>query len=590
MQLKGSKQVDAEGRSAKLSRDERDYSQELKVSTLNKYLYDGYCVMLAFADLTQHEDARQCGVYYKWVDPELESGLREHRGQDTITFRVPKSQEISAELDIFPYLEEIQNRNRALRGLYDVVNEQTSDPIGKVQVLGERFSGGIYLETVLQDPETPWLNPPKGSVEYDLNSVDNHIKSYNISMADKLLDSIAEKASKASDHVKGEFYYQRARFFDLTGEDELASEHYGLAKETCPDKTRYRLAYLENMLNNNYEDKNACEEIASEIESEKDIEFVRLRAKALAFVGDEGSIDILDEFPEREVIVVKAFCCLFLKKYELCYSIAKGAIEHLGLDVAKRLRLEVFLARALFALGFKTKELGRREFISFAGRPEMDDEVLRECWGHTVEAWDLAKQLNYPADLAYIIDISSILGMYFREIDTIYADMKSFACKYEKFGEVQEGLLGIAFQKQDYSTVAEQLKKVKETPDIIVYRIMSNYRQKQAGQVVQIAVQHLDSICENRPRNLDMALLVSAECAERLALEDEKRKFLERIEELPNSESILAVYELFESLNKSLLNRDDALRKLYGKYESGCHDSQVLCQLVLNMNPTAPDE
>jgi len=585
VQLKGSKQVNSKGEPEKLNNDKTYYSQELKVATLNKYRNDGCPVMLVFADLTQSENPRDCNCYYTWVNEDINNILDGRQHQDSITINIPVSNVLHDKLNIIPDLEEFKSKNKAFLGLWHVISKQKEEPLKQVDLITQRFSNGVYLDSILQKPETPWPNPPKNTLEHVLCEVSEHVKSYKIIPAEELISGIADKIDNATDHVKAEYYYQLGNICKLKGEGVQSIEHYRRAFNICSDMKRYKLAYLENKLNNNYKNIEICKDILSKIENETEIEYTRLKAKTLAFLGNENAIDLLETFPEKQVIIIKSVCYLILKKYEMCQTVVKDAIDNLSLDLSQKFRLFIFLVRSLFSLGFKEEISGEREFIVFAGTPDMDDKILKECWEYTLKAWDLARQLNYPPDLSYIIDVSGILGMYFMQIDEIYSDFKNYADKYKNYKDVQETLLGVALQKSDFTTTTEQFERVEERSEIIIYKILMEYDRRNMEKIVELATQHLDRICSEQPRNLDIALLVSAECAERLAREEDKRIFLKQIKNLPNCDSILACYEFFENLNRSQLNLEVGIQKLYQQYKKGSCDPQLLYQFMHHLNP-----
>ena len=79
----------------------------------------------------------------------------------------------------------------------------------------------------------------------------------------------------------------------------------------------------------------------------------------------------------------------------------------------QKLSLKTLKARALFNLGFS--KITENKTIQFSGTPDMNPIILKEAWIELISAWDLASKLGYPRDVEAMIDMFTILGLYFDE-------------------------------------------------------------------------------------------------------------------------------------------------------------------------------
>ena len=593
-QVKGSRQKGKDGSNKRLSRDRKFYSQELKISTLNYYVKIGTDVMLVFVDLTQAENPRECKVYYAWLDEELERLLVGHDNLNHIkkathSIRIPVTNVLDDSVDVLSRLQGRFGKRRALEGLYGTVAEHTLEPVDAINKLGSRLSNRTTLSSVLEESDNPWIDAPKGSFAAGLHKISDALKVNDAEAARRELEKLDAGVDKATEHERADYYYQRGRLKLLMGDGKLALADYHKAQKTHSAK-KYELMYLETKLNHNLDDKVVCEDIASKAEGRTGVEYIRLRAKAFAFMKDKRALTILSGLEEKEVIIAKALIHLLLGQFKKCKKVCDKVISKVELKVERKLTMHIFRARCLFNLGFGEKGLAANEVVPFAGLPRMDDGVLRACWGDVVDAWDIGRKLGYPSDLAYIIDMSGILGVYFREIDRIYSHITRFAEIRLGYREVQEGLLGIAIHKQDYKTVRKQLGKMGESADKIVAEIFLEYSEKHRKRVVELILENIAQLRQSQPMNFDAVLLCAAECANELALSEAKDAILGEVAALPNSRDVLAAYNFYERVSRSQLEKGDAVAELYSYFEEGCEDKQIIAQLLQHLDSSNEED
>ena len=595
-QIKGCRQKAKNGSNKRLSADKTFYSQELKISTLNYYAKIDTPVMLVFADLAQNENPKECKVYFLWIDDELEALLSGHDNLDylkkgTHTFKIPITNVLNDSVDVLPCLTDRFEKRRALEGLYGKVAEYSQEPTSTIRDLTGRISNKTILASVLQATDNPWIEPPKGSIAESLHKAFDYVKANNAQLAQAELDKLAQRLTNANELEQADYYYQRGRLQSLTGDFVFGLEDYKKAHEICPANKKYRLAYLEEKLNRNMDNKDACQEILSEIESNKEIEYIRLKAKTLAFMQNKKAIEILDGYEEKQVIVARAIVYLLLGEYQKCKGVCDHALTGVTLELASQFVIYLFRARSYFCLGFGDSQVpAAGSVIPFTGIPSMNDSILRQCWNDVIHAWDIGKELGYPIDLAYSIDMSCVLGIYFGDIERIYSHIKWFAEIRPNCKEVQEALLSIALHTHDHKTVNKQLSIIGETPDTIVCQILSEYSQNNRKRVTELTLEKLEYLKKAQPMNFDIVLLSAVDCANELMLDEAKDRMLKEIESLPNSKDILAIYEFCETLNRSQLAKSDAVLRLYSHFEEGCHDKQVLSQLIRHLDSKEKEE
>lgn len=586
-QIKGSKQRSKDGSNKKLSAEKQFFSQELAISTLNYYLRVANPVMLVFVDLTVDPDPRKCNAYYLWLHDELDNLRDDHKSLDHIekeshTFRIPITNVLDKTLDVMPYLTVQYEKRHALESLYSSISTQGKEPIATVGQLGSKFaSSPIALDSVLAETNNPWLEAPPDSVAGKLHVVSNYLSVNNADLATSELDIIKERIHEASDHEQAEYCFQKARLAALIGNHREAIPLYEEAHSKVPDVIKYHISLIEEKLLDRYDEEEFVRQILNEIHENTGPEFSRIKVKLYAFLQDfDRAKDVLEQEADKEVFVVRALFYFLKGDYEHCAQYCEESLLRNELTKRQQLSLLMFRARALFNIGGgNTIEQYPGEVIPFSGLPCMDAEHLGKSWGDLKQAWALAGQLGYPADIEYVLDVSCILSVYFNEKNYFYTHLKYLAKIRPHAPYIQETLLKYALNLDDLDVVQEQLNKVPEEPSTIVHKILSFYRLSRKNLVVQTAAAHIEDIYEAKSDNLDIALAVAAECADDLIRTEERNRFLEYLAALPNGKSMLAVYEFITTVNKNLLSIPEALEKLWKAYGDGEKDKQILAQL-----------
>ena len=79
----------------------------------------------------------------------------------------------------------------------------------------------------------------------------------------------------------------------------------------------------------------------------------------------------------------------------------------------------------------------------------MNPKILKKAWIELISAWELADQLEYPTDVETMIDMFSILGMYFSEPDIIKKHLIKLAEIRPAVQIIQKALLQIAMHLDD---------------------------------------------------------------------------------------------------------------------------------------------
>ncbi len=588
-QIKGSAQK-KNGKNAKLNATKEYFSQSLNISTLNYYARIENPIMLVFADLAQDKDPRRCPAYFLWIDKEIER-LKEgkpnldHLGKNSHTFRIPIENILDPDLNVLPYLNDRLEKRRALNGVYATVEEKYPDPITKVNALGGIIqTKKIALDTILNETDAPWLDAPKDSIAYHLKKVSDMLLLNNAILARDRLKKLAGRLSEADQHEKSEYYYLKAYLAGLLGKRDEATEGYYKAHSLSMKIKKYHLAYLESKIPPETNKAEILDQMIDEIKDLDGIGYLRLRSKLLALKGNyKAAFDILKGHDEKDIFVLKAIIYILSGSYHDCINQIDKSISEQEISQTQKLSLSSLKARSYFYLGFSNSP--ESTIIPFSGTPNMNPKLLKLAWIELIQALEIASQLGYPQNVELLVDMLSILGMYFSESDIVLKHLVKLAEIRPQVIVFQECLLQIALQLDKREIAEDLLDKLPKTLENAINRIILASRNNQKLEVVNSTSKILNALIDKKPNDYDTVIMIAAECANDILKYDERDEFLSVLHSARDSAALFAVYDFITLSNQSPLEKPQAINKLYTVYESGNKHRQILFQLFNSLDP-----
>ena len=219
----------------------------------------------------------------------------------------------------------------------------------------------------------------------------------------------------------------------------------------------------------------------------------------------------------------------------------------------------------------------------------MDPKILKKAWIELLSALELASQWGYPPDVETMIDMFSILGMYFSEPEIVKKHLIKLAEIRPAAQNIQEGLLQIAMHLDDRGTAERQLSKLPNTLKNAINKIILASRENNKSEVVRLTNEILVDLIKEKPTNYDTVVAIAAESANDLLMFNERDRFLKELQAFPDSKALKAVYDFIVQVNQKSLNKPKAMEKLYKVYKEGHNHDQILAQLFHNLNPYEND-
>lgn len=298
-------------------------------------------------------------------------------------------------------------------------------------------------------------------------------------------------------------------------------------------------------------------------------------------------MEILESHDEKDVFILKALIHLLSGSYIDCINQIDKAFKEQEVSHRQELSLRSLKARSYFNLGFtKTPE---DTTIPFSGTRDMNPEILKKAWIELLSAWDLANQLGYPPDVETMIDMFSILGMYFSEPVIVKTHLIKLAEIRPDIQLIQEALLQVSMHLDDRNTAERQLSKLPRTLKNSVNKIILASRQNDKAEVVNLTNEILEDLIQEKPANYDTIVAIAAECANELLMYKERDKFLTALNAFQDSRALIAVYDFIVQVNQRSLNKLQAVEKLYEVYKEGYKHHQILVQLFDNLDQYKED-
>jgi hypothetical protein len=298
-------------------------------------------------------------------------------------------------------------------------------------------------------------------------------------------------------------------------------------------------------------------------------------------------LEILESHDEKDIFILKALIHLLSGSYRDCIIQIDKAFSEQELTHRQELSLRSLKARSYFNLGFTNTP--EDTTIPFSGTQDMNPEILKKAWIELLSAWELADQLGYPPDVETMIDMFSILGMYFSEPDIVKKHLIKLAEIRPAVQIIQEGLLQVAMHLDDRATVERQLSKLPKTLKTTINKIIFASRENNKSEVVNLTNEILDDLIKEKPTNYDTVVAIAAESANDLLMFNDRDRFLKELQTFPDSKALMAVYDFIVQVNQESLKRPKAVEKLYEVYKEGHKHDQILAQLFDNLNPHKGD-
>jgi len=569
------------------------FSISLKVSTLNYYRRLAEPFMLVFSDLREAQDPRDCPVYWVWVNQLLDELLAAEPDllnvpEATKTLHVPLDNLLTRDTDIVPFLEEFLDRHNSLRylaqSLESAVGQRTTSVNSVIDQIGDRISnlGSSAIDSLIQEPRGPWLDPKSGSLSEMLKVASEYSKQNSQLLLSLELQKAEEGISLATSHERAEFEFLAGRLSLLNGDYESARERYRVAVMTYAENPKYRLAEIEVCL---LLDSTKLEEFVDTIE-EVDDEHVSLKGRVLMSLGrHEDANALLTKFQSSNAALQHELIqATVSKRWSRAVGIADQIVSNKP-AIHEVVTAQVHKARALVALAMVNDGEDLPDEIPPFGLNGTNFDTLQSAWEVLHKAILLLRERRWPLITEFVVDIWTIAGMVLNKSELVLNVLEEIWRErpyYKNTASCLHKVASFCNQTELALTVVSQLEADGET---FFHQFLTKYEAGQLGEVLELAKQQLlqDEV-DTSHKLYPVCLGVAATVAQELA-DPAEEEFISVLRSQSEWAEALAISQFVSRCNRSPIEKDAALEELLAFLKEHPDSSFAQDNLMLYLSP-----
>lgn len=512
--------------------DEPYVSVELTGRVCNLFLQDGNPVLLVFIALASPDSSEGASMYYLWINEEIKKRLGDRTEFDdtnpeSMSFRVPLSNQLTKGVDITEYLKNYWTLNRIANRLQGTEHGakalQTVSGLSPRGMLGLTKADPHMLNRWFSNESlvgnSLWPTPKSGTSVAQIKQLAECITYGNAMEADRLISELNDLLPGDAETL-AELRYQEGRRAYLDRDTKKALSKFSEAASLQPALARYYAAELEAAVTASV---GQLERVPPEIltkaesfEADDEVKFQLVRVAALQgeFTRAEELISGLAE-PSRTR--AQTLYLAIRNDWQGVLSTAHRGISD-GADARSRRFLKVLKLRALLNIA-----IGGQDSICVGGRPDLkvsDAIALRDA---TMESLREAQASGWPANSEMLLDCASAVCVTFgpdRELLNLLTD---FAQKRPKLRDAQETLARIATFIDEPSIAITALTKIENPDAVDLARLVLLYSE--CGEHTKAVEVALNSLLDKPHETIvDVAAATAAISAYRLSSTSEEAR------------------------------------------------------------------
>ncbi len=578
---------------------------QLKTTTINYYQNITEPVMLAFFDLSNHEDPRKADGYYVWIHDELreltgDSGYVDDN-QKTHTIRIPLKNKFDPNLDVSEHCLKLVRRTHASKGIVDAISSVANDdnPLetgASAKKLSTRIrqGGRSFLDSVLADSSTPWVQAPEDSIAGKLRSATEYLKLGNEGSSEELLQEVSRELAQGNSHERAEYQYLLGSIFSLRGESQHAALSYKKAHRLYKDEPKYIVAWIQEkirtMRSRRYK-RNFARLIALLPSSDRR-EVVCLRSKLLAGLGNyEDAIAVLEILPQERRYVSRVLIDTLKGNWVSVRTVCEEGLSDAKLPAKHRATLHILKGKAIFQLLMKDFQNGSEEmWVPLTGPTGVDLKLLNECWIECYSAIKLLRRDGWPLDIEHLAEYLPIPAVALSKHREILDDVREAATRRPHLVALQACLERLALMSGNIAVALEAMDRQPPSKELNRHKAYICWEDGQNERALELVSAQIDAKAP-KFEDLDPQLLVIGAVAAHELLESNKEtKCVELLSSNSEWAGEFAVYKYLAETSDSPLVRDNALEELLGSYKSNPDCEILQGTLLRQLRPDDTEE
>lgn len=558
--------------------------------TLRYYHSQEPLVMVAVVNLKDNlNNLNECPIYYFWLDSDwFDENLQQMSSQKSITIRIPCNQLITIDLDVYEYYKRRVQERLALTDLSKEIEPYTNDLINTVGQLKTVIKEKPFiLKIVEENGDEPWVENPEGLFPTQLKKINDLLCVNKVKSAEHLLNEVENQLSTLNNHELAELHYQKGNLYSLKNDGKSAYEAYKVAAVKS-DKQRYRIAELESQLRYKENISESDIKLINESINVSNLRSATLKAKCLAFLGDyKGALSLLNENYPENISAKLIILSLNEDPTELDSELAKIEPDSINTE-REKFAYYMFATRRSF---FKAhhENIDYDKVLPIRGRPDVSVEEMNKAYYLCSKAWSTAKELGYPRDFIFLIDISALTYSYFNDLPTLFSHFDNILEERPEHEEIIHIYLKLLLNNNNYTKLIEisNLAPHLLTLDDKGCVFLANYSLQNYREALNIFKTIYTDLIADGPKNSSLLICIAAEIAERLLETSYSDILRAKLASYPDGEILLSLNKFVNLANHHQDNIEQHVDELYEEYIRLKEPLLIAEHLINHLSPSS---
>lgn len=578
------------------------YSQTIKISTANFYGRATEPVLLVLCDLTvDPETPKNCPLYYAWIHDEiqrlLETSVKED--QKTLTFHVPKANELTATTDISDYIKRCRILSRLGHNLDSVVeSDKPTLAAAERAEIATKIVGNLNIKSAalidaLAEDESSWVEAPAGSLHWHLREGIDALQSGRGADCERSLDEAAKLLDSTRPLERADYWnlLGRLRTFELN--DEEARDAFEKACSLSGDVERHLIPWAEAELRSQFhgESKVNFSGAIARLSSEKP-KIAGMRARLIAAEGRfDDAIAVTERIAGVERNIARAIIFSMQARWDETISECAAGLTHAPLRQTTKQLFLILRARSRFSKAIGPLDFGEAEevYLPAPGPAGTDVSLLHQAWEDIAEVITALHSTGWPANVELLGDMWSATATMLGFQDQAIPLMAEAAKARPTLRTLQAGLESMAAQAGQFEIALEANNRQPESPRSLQQRIALLHAAKHHRDCVKLLEDKWDIVADGS-QIFGFSLIQGIHSAKKIIRPDLEERWRSELESRPGLSAHAALFNYFETKRDKLLEADAALGTLIDKYKALDRPKLIAKHLLQELDGTNQEQ
>lgn len=594
VQLKGTRSPDK-------SADGSFISIQLKASTVRYYSRLVEPVLLVVCDLSVDPDDPLKGeLYYAWVRDELRR-ITVKPDQKYVTFQVPTANRLKG-ADLSKDINQQNEVSRAGHALELSVAEAhpEMDVTGRIAVVrgiaeGVAARSPTFIDALAATPEEHWINPPHGSLAWQLLQAKSQLQIGATHRAATDLEAAKQRLDEATAMERAEYFFLRGKWLTTEGNDAEASTSFLKANEAHP-KGKYLAAWAEAEIRRRYEGNGPAPypDLLEKLTGDDPL-VLPARSRVLAAEGKfNEAIDVADRISGPERHAARALVLTMNSKPQEAAAECELGLAEPHIPETSRQMLLLLRARAKFSIaqasvGHATPDdASDDDVLPPSGPAGIDPQKVKDAWAAIEPVVESLRAGGWGSNIEHLADIWAATASMLGKQKTVLPALAEAARARPHLENVQAALESIAAQVGEFGAALEANARLPQLPAATLRRTLLLHEAQKHRECVK----HFENIFSTVDRSQKLfgpAATVAAISADKMARPELVECWSKELESRDELKEHAALLHYWLAVEQSPLAKPSALQTLLTQYEELGQPFMLSVALLQELNPTDPE-